>query len=453
MTRHLLACLALIAACAPPAPPARHLVLVVFDTLRADRMSVYGYERPTTPFLEEIAGQLVRYDGVKAPAPWTLPSHASLFTGLMPAEHGVHWGHRTLDAERLTLAEVLREAGFCTFALTANPMVSEKNDFDQGFERLRRIPKPAETQTRRLLDEVPALLAQARERDCRLFLFLNLMDAHGPFNAAAHGAAFGAPQGSPVTDTRAKWAVNAGARSLSPEESRAHAGAYHAAVRALDDAASELFGELERTGLLEESAVVLTSDHGEGLGEHGELGHVLSVWEEQLAVPLLVRFPGGGRGGTVVPGPRSLVALTPTLVDWLAVERPPQLREVPALEEEGEPIADYRSYFDPAFGGGGEMARRYPELSTRTVHAHIQYCPPHKLIVRADGSVEIYDLSSDPGERTSVAAGQPEALQRCSAAYRANTAAGLLTPFELEFAPETASEAERETLRSLGYLQ
>ena len=120
----------------------RHAVLVVFDTLRADRMSVYGYGRPTTPFLERVAGEMVRYDGVKATAPWTLPSHASLFTGLWPAEHRVHWGNKWLDDGFDTLAESLQSAGFCTFGLSANPIVSEKTGLTQGFLLVSLLFRP-----------------------------------------------------------------------------------------------------------------------------------------------------------------------------------------------------------------------------------------------------------------------------------------------------------------------
>ncbi len=436
----------------PTAAPARHLVLAVFDTLRADRMSIYDHVAPTTPFLESLAPEVVRFVGVKAPAPWTLPSHASLFTGLAPVEHGVHWAHKRLDPPFTTLAEILGEAGFCTRGLSANPIVSELTGLDQGFEEFQRVGQPRATQSERLLARVPAILAEAARRQCRLFLFANFMDTHTPTNSALHGAAFGLEGAPPLDDTRAKWEVTAGVRSFADEERRQHLAAYDAAVRAADDAARDLVERLRAAGVLEETLVVFTSDHGEGLGQHAELGHVLSVWEEQLAVPLLVRFPRGHRGGETVERAASLTALAPTLLDWLAVPRPATLRQAADLEA-AVPSADYRSYFDPAFTDNQRMRTLYPTLAARVPSAHVVYCAPYKLIVHPDRAVELFDLATDPAERHDIAADRPPALRRCLAEYRDTLGAGRLTPFDATLAAEPARSEELEALRSLGYVQ
>ncbi len=442
-----------LAACAAPEPPPpRHLVLVVFDTLRADRMSIYGHEAPTTPFLESLAPELVRYVGVKAPAPWTLPSHASLFTGLSPIAHGVHWAHKRLDPPFTTLAETLRESGFCTRGLSANPIVSELTGLDQGFEKFQRVGQPRATQSQRLLAKVPAILADASRRDCRLFLFANFMDTHTPTHSAVHGPEFGLAGAPPLDDTRSKWEVTAGLRSFPEEERRAHLAAYDAAVRAVDDAARGLFEALQAAGLLEDSLVVVTSDHGEGLGQHAELGHVLSVWEEQLAVPLLVRLPGGRGGGKVVERAASLTALAPTLLAWLAVPRPASLRGAPDLEA-AAPTADYRSYFDPAFLDNQRMQALYPPLAARVRSAHVVYCPPYKLIVHPGQELELFDLATDPTERRDLAAGGPPALRACLADYRDGLERRLFTPFDATLTAEPTTHEELEGLRSLGYVQ
>jgi arylsulfatase A-like enzyme len=438
--------------CSDPPPP-RNAIVVVFDTLRADRMSVYGYERPTTPYLESVAPQWLRFDRVKAPAPWTLPSHASLFTGLWPSQHGVHWGNKWLDEGYDTLAEALQSAGFCTFGLSANPIVSEKTGLDQGFDLFKKVPKPPETQTARLLALIPGLLERARERDCRLFLFANLMETHTPFHSAPFAAEFGAEAPDPISSPKEKWEVAAGVRPFSPAERRLHEAAYDAAVRSVDATAAELVAQLTAQGLLEDSILVLTSDHGEGLGGHRELGHVISVWEEQLAIPLLVRFPQGRRGGTVITGPTSLVRLAPTLLDWLAVARPAALSGAPGLESEASPVADYRSYFDPAFTLNQPMARLYPGLAESVPDAHVTYCPPFKLIVRSNRTAELYDLERDPAETRDLAAAQPEDLRGCVVAYRELARQGRFMPFDLDLTTGHADAVDEDTLRSLGYLQ
>jgi arylsulfatase A-like enzyme len=436
----------------PEGPPARHLILVVFDTLRADRMSIYGHDAPTTPFLDGLAPELVRFVGVRAPAPWTLPSHASLFTGLWPVEHGVHWAHKRLDPSFTTLAEVLREHGFCAYGLSANPVVSELFGLDQGFEQFQRIPQPRSTQAARLLQHVPAILETADTRDCRLFLFVNLMETHTPTHSAPHGPAFGLPGPPPVDDTRAKWEITAGERPFPDEERQRHLAAYDAAVRAVDDAARGIYEALAARGLLADTLLVFTSDHGEGLGQHAELGHVLSVWEEQLAIPLLVRFPGAHRGGEVVERAASLVALTPTLFDWLAVERPAVLSRAPGLDTAAA-TADYRSYFDPAFAANQRMKQLYPGLAEHVRHAHVVYCPPYKLIVHPSREVELFDLGADPGERRDLAPSPPRAYRDCLAVYHEQQRAGRFTPFDAELAAEPTTDEDLEALRSLGYVQ
>ena len=169
------------------------------DTLRADYVSYAGHDRPTTPFLDSVEGELVRFAQAKAPASWTLPAHASLFTARWPAEHGTHWGNKWLDERFDTLAEALHGAGFCTFGLSANPIVSEKTGLDQGFDSFRRIPQPHDTQTERLFSRVPELLDRADAAGCRLFLFINLMDTHSPFATQQFGDEFGVDAPDPIT--------------------------------------------------------------------------------------------------------------------------------------------------------------------------------------------------------------------------------------------------------------
>ncbi len=449
--------LPVLASCAGSSGP-RHLVLVVFDTLRADRTSLYGYDKPTTPFLEELAAESIVFLDAKAPGSWTVPSHASLFTGLLPADHRAQWGSMRLRDEFETLAEMLSAEGFCTHALSANPLAGPKTGLDQGFDDFRVIPGDWPEKTPKILGELRDVLAQAKNRGCRLFAFVNLMDAHIPFNTSRHGEAFGAEGLAPVRNARIKWEINDGRRAFDAELEARHRAAYDAAVRALDDAARELVSQLNEHGMADETLLVMTSDHGEGLGDHPEIGHSISMWEEQLAVPLLVRRPGDERAGRRLPGRRSLVAVTPTLLDWLGVARPEHLAAAPGLDRTDQPVvADYRSYFrEEGRRTNLKMAAKYPRLAERVVDQHVVYCGRYKLKIAADGKLSWFDLEADPTEQNDLAgtAAGIAAFDGCVREHRRLLAEDYLTRFGAETpAGPAASETDLETLRALGYVQ
>lgn len=451
--------LGLLTVCQRQSPPPRHLVLVVLDTLRADRMSIYGHPLDTTPFLREHADEFLRFADVVAPAPWTLPTHSSLFTGLWPSQHRAQWGSMRLAGEFQTLAETLSGEGFCTVGITANPLVNRRSGLDQGFERFDINRQPWPRKTASILESLPAVIQEVHKGDCRLFLFLNLMDTHIPYTSGPYGDQFGAQAPQPVRTAAVKWEISAGIRPFSPADRQQHAAAYDAAVRYLDNATRRILDLLDDSDLLDETLVVMTSDHGDGLGAHPELGHSLSVWEEQLRIPLLVRFPDGRRGGEIFAKRTTLTALMPSLLDWLQVARPEPLAGSPDLELAAlDPItADYRSYFEEHNRGtNAKMAELYPALAARIQHAHVLYCQQYKLIVAASGQRHFFDLATDPQEQHDLAAEEPAALQDCWNEYRRVLGLGRFTPFSAEppaWVVESDSAEDLEALRALGYIQ
>jgi len=434
-----------------------HLVLVVFDTLRADRMSLYGHDRPTTPFLDGLAGELIRFSRFKAIAPWTLPTHATIFTGTPPAEHRSQWGTMRLAEESETLAERLTEQGFCTTGFSANPLVKPGNGLAQGFQQWEQVGGPWPARTTEILSRVPQVLREADEKGCRLFLFLNLMDTHIPYNTETYGAEFGASGPGPIKNAAIKWAVNGGARSLSSGEWMRHHNAYDAAVRAADAAAETLVQLLLMTGKLDRTLLVLTSDHGEGLGAHPEVGHSISVWEEQLAVPLAIRFPGGRGGDREVGGLRSQIELAPSILDWLEVDRSAGIQAASNLLEESprSVFADYRSYFSEGNRKTNvKVTSNYPRLAERIQHQHVVYCDDLKLIAGADGAKTAFDLVADPSEQDDlVLDGSDPRLRPCVATYQQLGRSGFLTPFDAEDVDSEDVEPDLDALRSLGYVQ
>jgi arylsulfatase A-like enzyme len=438
--------------------PPEHLVLVVFDTLRADHMSVYGYPRSTTPFLQSVMNDFVRFAEVRAPAPWTIPSHASLFTGLPPSQHRAQWGRMRLGEEFETLAEILSREGFCTDGLSANPLVAESTGLAQGFASLELVRGPWPERSATILSKLPQLIDARLEEGCRLFLFVNFMDTHIPYNAGRYAKQFGVDSPGPVRNAKIKWQITAGVRSFSDQEKDLHERAYDAAVRHVDDLTRDLLAILEEKRILDKAVVVLTSDHGDGLGIHPEIGHSVSIWEEQLRVPLLVRFPHGRSGGASWSERISLVSLMPSMLDWLGVQRPPGLRSAADLRSASEaPVfADYRSYFSERNRKtNADVRDNYPDLAARVAHAHALYCDQYKLIRDANGNTLFFDVLSDPEEQTPLDPKNSRGFQECLRDYEAAVSSGLLTPFTSVHPeiPGEESAVDLEALRSLGYVQ
>ncbi len=442
-----------------PEPKAQHVVLVVFDTLRADRMEIYGHERETTPFLRQSELQWLKFTNAKAVAPWTIPSHASIFTGLMPSAHRAQWGWIHLDSEFTTLAETLQTQGFETVSIASNPFFSESFGLTQGFVDHSLVKGPGKERSAKTLARLPEIIDEVIKNEDRLFLFLNFMDTHIRYNHYEYGRQFGLEGRPLIWNGEEKWKVSALEREFTAEDRENHGAAYDAAVRYLDDIAREIMSVLQEKNILDQTLVIFTSDHGEGLGYHQEMGHSISVWEEQLAIPLLIRFPNARRGGEVVSKPVSLVGLAPFILDNLGVARPELLRDAPSLEDRaGRPVcADYRSYFvDTTRKTNIKMAQLYPELSKTIRPRHVVYCGPNKLVIDDKGAVEWFNVEHDPNEQENLAQQGLPAMEACMNRYRDLLSAGRFTSFE-ETGPQTErdqnqEEIEIETLRALGYV-
>jgi arylsulfatase A-like enzyme len=300
-----------------------NLLVIVMDTVRADRLSSFGYARPTTPELDAFAREAIRFPRFYAPAPWTLPSHASLFTGSFPARHGATQEHWSLARRHATLAEVLRDAGYATFAASANPVVGPVSQLDQGFAVFREVWResskvfeggPAAHPVNR---SFAAFLRDA-DRERPFFAFLNYMDAHRPYTPPIEFLArFARARPSSIAAARVGsrvWTELYLEGPGPPEDVRLISDLYDAELAFLSASIGALLDELRRDGRYDATLVAITSDHGEHLGEHGLFDHVFSLYEPLLHVPLLLRLPGGARAGTTDARPGQLTDLLPTLL-------------------------------------------------------------------------------------------------------------------------------------------
>ncbi|MDF1798358.1 MAG: sulfatase [Planctomycetota bacterium] len=329
----------------PPAPhrPGPNVVVVSIDTLRADRMSLYGHERRTTPRLDAFAKDALVFDAAWANGAYTLPSHMSLFTGQVPSFHGVQGaGVRRDPARSPLLAEVLSERGWTTAAFTGGGFVSPDFGFAAGFERYGTLDPMVNTDSKKLaadLDAVPGVdLDLLRRSDMRVvetwleqhanesfFLFLHTYAVHQFDPAQRHLDALGL-EGLLPDDKRSLELIYTAGEGGSEAEFERVRDLYDATVLQADEGFGRLVDKLVELDLLEDTIVIVTSDHGKEIGEHGTLGHGHALFEEMVHVPLIVRLPGRAAGlerGAFAPGrssaPASLVDIVPTLLEALDI--------------------------------------------------------------------------------------------------------------------------------------
>jgi arylsulfatase A-like enzyme len=420
-----------VAALPEPERGTMNVLLMVMDTVRADRLSLYGYPRDTTPSLKRIARLGVRFDQARAPAPWTLPSHASMFTGLWPHQTGVSES-RPLDDAFLTLAEYLAGRGYLTAGFVANTFFCNSwFGLGQGFARyedfhdedvavsltetlrtsalgrnavrLARLPLGGERNRKTAAqinrDFVEWLSEQDRNRP--FFAFLNYFDAHSPYRVPGGcDRHFGRTAETPEEiDTLEEWESRP-KQNVPESEATLASDAYDDCLGYLDAQIGRLFDELANRGLLENTLVVITSDHGEELGEHGLFGHGRSLYGQEAHVPLVLLQPGGPRG-RVVSDPVSLRDLPATLLDLLGYAHDSPFPGGSLARYWTSRPMPHEAYPSPAFS---EVALR-DKVSKNPNRAPAWRGPMQALLAEgktyirnADGREEVYDIAKDPGE-------------------------------------------------------
>ncbi len=330
----------------PKPDKAPNVLLIVLDTVRAKSLSAYGFPLPTSPRLQQFAQAGVRFDQAFTTAPWTAPSHASMFTGQYPSSLSIGW-REPLDDTYTTLAEALRGRGYVTKAFVGNTMgCTVERGLHRGFETYRDFPLSWQEFARssamvRMLANMsrlrpllgwwdlvgrkwgPAVSGEFlawldQKPDRPFFVFLNYFDAHDPYlPPPPYDTMFGtAPRPNPWM-TRRWW--NAAERNK--KHVPAELAAYHGAIAYLDEQIGQLLDRLRQRGVLDNTLVIITSDHGEEFLEHGQMGHARGMWEEVLRVPLVVSFPGVVPAGTVVREPVTVRDIPATIEDLLSLPR------------------------------------------------------------------------------------------------------------------------------------
>jgi len=419
----------------PPADPATrrpNILVVMWDTVRRDSLSVYGYEKPTTPTLDAFARQARVYEHAITPSPWTFPAHVALFTGLYPRTAAPTSSPPSRNVA--TLAELLSSAGYDTYMFSANPWVSPELTLDRGFRTAQfswrepiksEIRQALETRLagdpsreaalRRVDSVVPRGLLNdhvkeagavvdrafvrwlsAREGAAPFFAFLNFMEAHEPrFPTESERQRF-----LPADRVGLSYAQARQGKPVVGDLLTAFRGEYAAAIYRLDQLFGEIVTELERRRLIDDTVVIVVSDHGENLGERGLFGHATSIWRTLVDVPLLVRYPPRFPPGRVAR-PVVTVDLFPTILELAGVPLPQGAgyHGYSLCDEERSHPAS-RWLVSERISTSGPVARDLPLRSIESDGFRL---------IRQRGTVQaLFDVSADPDETNNLLAGQPE---------------------------------------------
>jgi arylsulfatase A-like enzyme len=409
-----------------------NLLFVVIDTLRADRLSCYGYQRPTSPNIDLLADTGIRFARQMSQSSWTKCSMASLWTGVYPARTGVTRSAQVLSADALMPAEILRDAGFRTFAIWRNGWIRPAFGFAQGFE-VYHSPRasPLHATVRR---EKPTLSVAGTDQDIvksateflrthgqeRWFLYLHLMDVH-QYVYDEDTALFGTSY-SDIYDNSVRW---------------------------VDRVLGSLIREVDARGLREKTLIVLASDHGEAFGEHGREGHARDVYGEVTTTPFILSLPFRLEPGIVVDAATENVDLWPTLLDLLGLpglegadgrSRMPEILAAAGGAPQPPQGRPHFAHIDQAWARGAQPARPMVAVSEG----------PYRLVLRAqDEKGELYERASDPREQNELGDQEPEVRTRLLGLIREYLESSS-PPWET--APDVElGEAELEQLRALGY--
>jgi arylsulfatase A-like enzyme len=416
-----------------------NVVLITLDTTRVDRMGCYGYQRQTTPVLDGLAAESVVYTRATATSSWTLPAHASLFTGRFTASHGArydsegplrltdgidgpeNWSDyraRGLSSGETTLAEILKEAGYTTGAIVGGPWMKKVFGLDKGFDhyddaQIRSV-------NGRLASEVTSAALQwiEKEADHELFLFLNYFDPHTPYSAPEPFTYQFFPDGEVPSS-----------QELSFEEL---SNLYDAEILYMDHHIGRLLDGLKRLGLYEHTLFIVTADHGELLGEHGKRGHGTSLFQEEIHIPLFVRYPYGEVPPERRNDPIQLVDILPLVLGPLDLAVPQEVQ-----------------------GGVGDhpiVSEVYPlPFMGREGDWRVLFDGRLKFCWNSLGNHQLFDLEADAREEQSLVAEQMETTSTMKSLLDAYLAS---LPKPPGAGPPVALDEEtRKALRNLGYVK
>jgi arylsulfatase A-like enzyme len=425
-------------------------MILLLDTARAQSFSGYGYARPTSPHIDALAAESTVYEQAIAPGCWSLPSQISLLTGTFPSKHGAHELHLSYDHRYPMLPEVLREAGYHTLGISPNSWMSDEFGGAYGFEHYLKlwqyrptVPSPPvhtpgvgawldrklqrwywrhvfprRNHAQHVNRHLRALVTRTPEP---FFVYAIYWDMHLPYATRARYTARWLPSG--VTWSQAQR-VNrdplkylAGQMPMSEQDFTVLQACYDGALASLDAEIGTLVAWLRQRGTLERTLLIITSDHGENIGDHGLMSHAYSLHDTLIRVPLLVRYPALFPPGQRVTQQVQLTDLFPTVLDALGLDMPQvrqELQGASLLAPSPDTPEDRLAY--------AEMLAPHPSITALNRRTGSPEHTPHpafdralrclrtpatKVIWASDGNHALYNLRLDPHETTNLYAQQP----------------------------------------------
>src|SRR6185369_5300439 len=363
-----------------------NVILISFDTVRADHVGSYGYERATTPNVDALAAKSIVFERAIAQAPWTLPSHAAMLSGLYPSRLGVlHYpASRVLSDQNTVLPEVFRAAGYATAGFTGGGFVSEHYGFNRGFDiyatRGRHYEHNIDT-TLEWIDD---------HKRSPFFLFFHGYDAHRPYySKPADKTEMGLP--ADAESEQSHFCLRDDREDTNSDRRDKIVRYYDAAIHHGDRGIGVLLEALERMHLMENTVILLTSDHGEEFFEHGHCDHVRFLYNESLHVPYMIYLPGQTVSARRIPGliPAS-ISVARTVLDIVGIEHAmPGVTLLPMIEGKQKAFPVVYSEADSAPG----------QLSSRGRSIAITKNEIKLISYTDEGTDEAYNLVEDPGEK------------------------------------------------------
>jgi arylsulfatase A-like enzyme len=424
--------------------PRPNVLLVTIDTLRADRLSGAGHSRQTTPYLDELAASGVRFERAYASSSWTAPSVASLLTSLDPRRHGIEHGHlseqvivqQEVIPDSLPLwPELLRNAGYRTYGITANTHLYGRFGFDRGFDRYECIGFVTADEVLETLERWQLEITASEP----WFVWVHLLDPHARYTPRSPWIDEFFPRYPKLLRSLRDVLIPAqyAERGVTPGSRRFDlVGALYDSEIAYTDQAVRSISAALRVN--DRDLVIVTSDHGEEFLDHGGFGHGTTLYEEVLRVPLLLRLPGAAQAGRVVSSPVSGIDLLPTVLDLLDVATPDSLqgRSVRPLIEgsaaDATPVSASLDRF-AALAQDALILGRWKYLEHRS-----------------SGERKLFDLEDDPGEQRDRIEFEPEKAEELAGLLAARRADALRRRVEPGLAELT--EQQLEQLKALGYV-
>jgi arylsulfatase A-like enzyme len=444
------------------------VILISIDSLRPDHLGCYGYTKNTSPTLDRFAGEGVLFETAWSSTSWTLPAHAALFTSLPDRVHGCYDAKRWLGKNRFTLAEAFREAGYKTVGFFSGPFLHPYFGLAQGFDSYHDCTSYSKMTIDLLKgksQESPLTLAYQdvtnetvlnevtrwldRNREYPFFAFIHLWDVHFDYIPPAPYVTMFDPDYSGSVTGALDDRFRSRPESVSDRDVAHLQARYDGEIRWTDDTLAKLFAVLKSHGLFDTTAIVVTADHGEAFREHGRFGHQHSLYEEEIRIPLLVRYPPSVPAGRRIREPVHLIDVAPTLLALAGAPPMPHAlgRDLtPRLQDLDDPASEtpiLSELIDPLIG--------HPLFALRGAS--------WKLVRDVDtGELQVFDLGKDPRELRPLAEKEyprpPQELNgMCkTTARRLDKAARRLPiPTKRDTPPiPTMTEAQ---LRDLGYLK